>query len=425
MSEGEQDTDPAGEAYVPACPALDAQVRRVHWLAREGRIDAQTAERHLNAHLGAACVPPGAVPRGRLRYLVMPLTDAPQFGNLPDLWPFLHQALSAPEFKAHQGLPAVILQTLPCFRRPNPSGGGDPSGQQPAPVEGAAPVLLNLVLALLLGLYPDATAKPQFRVRARVFGSVHALLTSEPEAQERFVRARLALATLALMEYLARVVPACMPAEEEFLRHVFGMGAFFDQAPLMCNEFRSGLAGLAGAPAGRPLAEADWAELDARAGEAVERAARVKRKPPAGGEPRRPADDQAPEWRTALACPAVPQGSPDDYKILAHAYALPNHGADVERFHSMIKIGLLPASLLRMQLDALAKQSGDWRCVWMRSRLHMCPSCLTRRSVSVMRHELRVDTLSGRLACSDCRCGDVLAVDLLVSLVFIVINACV
>jgi hypothetical protein len=79
---------------VPASPALDAHVRRVHWLAREGRIDAQAAERHLNAHLGAACLPPGAVPAARLHCLVMPLTDAPQFGNLPDLWPFLHQALS-------------------------------------------------------------------------------------------------------------------------------------------------------------------------------------------------------------------------------------------------------------------------------------------------------------------------------------------
>lgn len=398
---------------MPASPALDAHVRRVHWLAREGRIDAQAAERHLNAHLGAACLPPGAVPAARLHCLVMPLTDAPQFGNLPDLWPFLHQALSAPEFRAHQGLPAVILQTLPCFRRPSPSGAADPS-QPAAPVEGAAPVLLNLVLALLLGLYPDATAKPQFRVRARVFGSVHALLTRPPEAQERFVRARLALATLALMEYLARVVPACMPAEEEFLRRVFGMGPFFDQAPLMCNEFRSGLACLAGAPGHRALSDADWAELDARAAETVERAARVKRKPPGPVEARRGADDPAPEWRTALACPAVPLGSPDDYKILAHAYGLPNHGADVERFHSMIRMGRLPASLLRLQLDALARQSGDWRCVWMRSRLHMCPSCLTRRSVSVMRHELRVDTLSGRLTCSDCRCSDVLAVDLLV-----------
>lgn len=400
---------------MPACAALDAHVRRVHWLAREGRIDAQTAERHLNAHLAAACLPPGAVPGARLRCLVMPLTDAPQFGNLPDLWPFLHQALSAPEFRAHQGLPAVILQTLPCFRRPSPSGATDPA-QPAAPVEGAAPVLLNLVLALLLGLYPDATAKPQFRVRARVFGSVHALLTRPPEAQERFVRARLALATLALMEYLARVAPACMPAEEEFLRRVFGMGPFFDQAPLLCNEFRTGLACLSGGPGHRPLSEADWAELDARAAEAVERAARVKRKPPGPVEQRRAADEPAPEWRTALACPAVPLGSPDDYKILAHAYGLPNHGADVERFHSMIRIGPLPASLRRLQLDALARQGGDWRCVWMRSRLHMCPACLTRRSVSVMRHELRVDTLSGRLTCSDCRCSDVLAVDLLVRL---------
>ena len=405
-------------AYVPACAALDAHVRRVHWLARQGRIDAQTAERHLNAHLAAACLPPEAYPPARLRCLVMPLTDAPQFGNLPDLWPFLHQGLATPDFKAQPGLPGVILQTLPCFRRPAPGPGADPAPQPAAPPtpDGLAPVLVNLVLALLLGLYPDATAKPQFRVRARVFGSLHAVLTRAPEAQEQFVRDRAALATLALMEYLARVLPACMPAEEEFLRQTFGMGPFFEQAPLLCSEFRSGLAGLAGEPGWRALSEAEWAELDARAAEAVERAARVKRKPPRPCEPRRPADEGAPEWRTALACPAVPSGSQDDYKILAHAYGLPNHGADVERFHALIQIGALPSGLLQLQREALARQSGDWRCVWMRSRLHICPSCLSRRSVSVLRHEMRVDTLSGRLTCSECRCPEVLAVDLLVSL---------
>jgi hypothetical protein len=400
---------------VPACPALDAHVRRVHWLAREGRIDTQTAERHLNAHLAAACAPLDAARGPAPRWLVMPLTDAPQFGNLPDLWPFVHQALSSLEFKAQTGLPGLILQTLPCFRRPAPTGGAAEPAPAPALSEGLAPVLVNLVLALLLGLYPDATAKPQFRVRARVFGSLHAVLTSPPEAQERFVRTRLALVTLALMEYLARVLPACMPAEEEFLRHTFGMAPFFEQAPLLCSEFRSGAAGLDSAPPWRPLTEPEWAALDARAGEAVERAARVKRKPARPCEPRRPTDEAAPEWRTALACPVVPSGSQDDYRILAHAYRLANHGADVERFHALIQIGVLPSSLRRLQEEALRAQSGDWRCVWMRAKLHMCPACLARRSVSVLRHELRVDTLSGLLTCSDCRCPEVLAVDLLAS----------
>jgi hypothetical protein len=414
VSEGERVTDPDREAYVPACPALDADVRRVHWLAREGRIDAQTAERHLNAHLGAACVPPEAAPaRGRLRWLVMPLTDAPQFGNLPDLWRFVHQALSAPEFKAQPGLAGLILQTLPCFRRPTPSCGPEPTAPAQVP-EGLAPVLINLVLALLLGLYPDATSQPQFRVRARVFGTLHAALTCAPEAQERFVRARAAVVTLALMEYLAHVLPALMPAEEEFLRATFGMGPFFDQVPLMCSEFRSALAALDGEPGWRPLSDAEWAGLSERAAEAVERAARVKRKPPRQCEPRRPTEEPAPEWRTALACPAVPSGSQDDYKILAHAYALPKQGADVKRFHSLIQIGLLPGNLLRMQREALARQSSDWRCVWMRARLHMCPACLSRRSAPVLQHELRVDTLSGRLGCSDCPCTEIIAVDLLV-----------
>ena len=286
--------------------------------------------------------------------------------------------------------------------------------------QGNAPVLINLLLGLLLGLYPDATGKPQFGVRARVFRSLHAALTERPEAQERFVRARFTLISLALMEYLARVMPACMPAEEEFLRQNFGMGPFFEQAPLLCNEFRSGLAGLAGArpdPEWAPLSPEEWAQLDARADETVERTARVKRKAQKPVEARRPADEAAPDWRAALDCPVVPAGSRDDYKILAHAFRLPRLGADAERVHSMVRIGRLPSNLQRLQEEALARQAPDWRCVWLRSRLHACPACLTRKGGLAPRHEFRVDTLTGGLVCSEkngCRCPDVLAIDLLV-----------
>jgi len=413
VSEGEQAADPnpaLTEAYVPACTALDATVRRIHRLARAGRIDTQTAERHLNAHLAAACARPGDVCRPA--WLVMPLADAPQFGNLPDLWPALHQALAAPDSKDQQGLSAVLLQTLPCFRRTSPAG--EQGGESVLAAEGLAPVLLNLMLALLLGLYPDATAKPQFRVRSRIFGTLHAVLTSESSAQEGFIQRHMAVATLALLEYVARVVPACMPAEETFLRQTFGMALFFEHTPLLCSEFRSGLTELANQPGACALTEADWRELDVRASEAVERASRVKRRPQPAGELRRSQDDANPDWRTALACPAVPSGSADDYKILAHAYALPNHGSDVERFHSLIQIEVLPAKILQLQQAALRQGGTDRRCAWMRARQYICPACLARRSVSVLRHELRVDTLNGGLVCSDCRCTDVLAVNLLV-----------
>lgn len=443
-SDHDSNSNATQETYVPGCATLDAHVRRIHQLAREGVIDAQTAERHLNAHLAAAgWIGPAQAPAPH--WLVMPLADAPQFGNLPDLWPFVHRALACPDFRLEQGLQGLILQTLPCFRRPTASAAPAPTGTgrhgkarparaeqaedepagAPAPPDldllgqGNAPVLINLLLALLLGLYPDAAGKPQFGARARIFRSLHAALTGPPEAQELFVRARLTLVSLALMEYLARVMPACMPAEEEFLRQAFGMGPFFEQAPLLCNEFRSGLTGLTGASAAGgwdPLSAEEWAALDARAGETVERTARVKRRAQRPGEARRPADEAAPDWRAALDCPVVPGGSRDDYKILAHAFGLPRQGADAERVHSMIRVGRLPSNLRRLQEQALALQARDWRCAWLRSRLHVCPACLTRRGALRVKNEFRVDTLTGGLVCSakGCRCADILTIDLLV-----------
>ena len=358
VSEGDPEKDPT--RYIPASHALSAHVGRVHRLAREGQVDALTAERHLNAHLGAACCPPDwPGPHFRMEWLVMPLTDAPQFGNLPDLWPAVHRALTGPEFRIDQGLPALILQTLPCFRRPSPvpiaASSTGSSGNTP-PWHGAGPVLINLVLGLLLGLYPDATGKPQFAVRARVFGSIRAVLTSDQEAQDQFVSARMALVSLAMTEYLARVLPECMPAEEEFLRETLGMGQYFEQGALLCNEFRSGLASLDHEPGWRPLAAREWDQLDSRAAETVERMTRVKRKPIRHCELRNHTEDSGLDWRPAMVCPVVPAGSLDDYKILAHSFSLPKHGADVERFHSLIFLGRLPSNLLRMQIASLMSQ---------------------------------------------------------------------
>ena len=62
---------------------LNAEVAQLHAWAREGAIDQETAEMHLNSFLGA-----------KTRMLVMPVLDAPQFGNLPDLWVFVSRALT-------------------------------------------------------------------------------------------------------------------------------------------------------------------------------------------------------------------------------------------------------------------------------------------------------------------------------------------
>ena len=209
VSEGEPEEGPQPGALVPGCAKMDAHVARIHWLAREGRIDEATAERHLNAHLAAAAV------RERHALFVMPISDAPQFGNLPDLWRFVSVALSEAQ---SDPLSAAIRQSLPCFRKP------EVSAEPPA---SAAPVLVNLVLGLMLGLYPTSTSKPQFGLRVRVFVSLSGELTKD--AGLAFATAYPSLVALALLEYLSRVVPMLFPAEEEFLLETFGLAQFFEQ----------------------------------------------------------------------------------------------------------------------------------------------------------------------------------------------------
>lgn len=206
--EGDLEEDPR-VVYVPASARLDAHVRWIHAGAREGRIDEATAERHLNAHLAAAAK------AERPELYVMPTSDAPQFGNLPDLWRFVSCALS----ETHPcPLSAAIRQAFPCFRKPETSV---------EPPRGSAAVLVNLVLGTMLALYPSATSKPQFGLRVRVFASVSMELTRD--GGEAFAAAHPALVSLALLEYLARVIPALYPAEEAFLRESFGLSHFFEQ----------------------------------------------------------------------------------------------------------------------------------------------------------------------------------------------------
>lgn len=61
----------------------------IHSWARKGTIDQDTAERHLNAYLACAAWPEFE----KKEWLVMPITDSPQFGNLPDLCGVIHRVL--------------------------------------------------------------------------------------------------------------------------------------------------------------------------------------------------------------------------------------------------------------------------------------------------------------------------------------------
>ena len=179
VSEGDSSDPPPINSANPIFSTHDGmnrEIARLHALGRSGALD---AEPHLNAFLAAARV-------GDPRYR-MPLADAPQFGNLPDLWRFVHSAIIGSN---GTGLELLIRQALPCFKRPE---------AQLPPLESAGPVAISLILGLLLGLYPDATCRPQFAEKINIFARAHVELVA-PDGGTAFVAAHPALVTLAMVE---------------------------------------------------------------------------------------------------------------------------------------------------------------------------------------------------------------------------------
>ena len=144
VSEGDSPDPPPINSANPIFSTHDGmnrEIARLHALGRSGALD---AEPHLNAFLAAARA-------GDPRYR-MPLADAPQFGNLPDLWRFVHSAIVG---SSVNGLELLIRQALPCFKRPE---------AQLPPLESAGPVAISLILGLLA---PVRRENQHFRAGAR------------------------------------------------------------------------------------------------------------------------------------------------------------------------------------------------------------------------------------------------------------------
>ena len=192
----------------------------------------------------------------------------------------------------------MIRQAMPCFRRPvhvSSEGLG-------------ASIILNIVLALLLGLYSDANRKPSFTTRATWFTKVHALLTSDDTKRQSFISNHPHIIHLALLEYCIRVIHLYMPVEEMFLTERFGMGHYFEHSTLWGDEFRASI-----------TPRTNWDSLNTFAGSLMERGARVKGKPIRSHRSGK-LDRNSLFTPLALELPVIPNGSAEDYAILVAAY---------------------------------------------------------------------------------------------------------
>jgi hypothetical protein len=283
---------------------LAHEIQALHDLARSGEVPTDVAERQLNSYLLA-------VGRGQAR-LVMHIADAPHHSLLPDLGYVVHRILAQNPLQG--SLSGALQQCLPVLRHTSRS----------VTYEDSQAVLLNLLLALLLGLYPGGgVKKPRFEARAVLFTRLHSLLTGTPEEQTAFCQANAATIQLACMEYVTRVLPAVAPSQTAFVHERDASSiVYFRRVPAMCDEFRQSL---------DSPDPPSWAEILAMAVTAIERLARLKKT--SGSQSARespsttavvsvhgrPQDELAAYWRVPylLGCPSL-----DEFRVLGQGLGL-------------------------------------------------------------------------------------------------------
>ena len=256
LSEGAKQTQIKSDAkhglYCPEDPVLDSKISDLHEIARSGAYY-HCIQTHMDCYLAAAAFAkenPGRLDVARM--MVCNHTISPQEGNLPDLCPLIRSMMegSVDRFGGSHAM-HCLYQALPCIRKPV---------KKQAKIDRDYQISLNLVLALLLGLYPSSLKFPQFGVRVSIFRRIHYLFTLGTGA--RFCETFSHVITLACMEYESQVLFAYMPVEYEILHKEQGMAGFLQTCSMACDAFR--LEALV-------TGEEPWAAIDSACAHAVDK----------------------------------------------------------------------------------------------------------------------------------------------------------
>lgn len=274
---------PPGEMQFCSDPKIQARLEYLHSLARKGDVD--EVQQHIDSHLAAVGYLRENPSHGRFaRMMIVSHIDAPQWGTLPDIGFIIRAVLSGgvmrdpvkacgggktlkgkvaweasgrlaapaavPEARSFlESVPTVpqtpccsrvdednysvqmLFQALPCVRRAHSKRGcGGSIGQEAG---------INILMGMLLGLYPHAVKFPPFSARVEIYMAIHRLLTHGTGVE--FCKGHPMLMTLAYMEYCAYVIPEFMPAEYEILKVEPGMAGYFTACPLACDVLRQEL----------------------------------------------------------------------------------------------------------------------------------------------------------------------------------------
>ena len=375
--------------FVPS-PLINARVAALH-----ARLPFDPhAQIKIDAHLLCAAVLGGCPARGQdsLLFVLLP-EDAPQLATLPDLGPTIRSCLIARRWAASY-LAHLLHASLPCPK---------PSAAPVAPDSASAPVVLNLVLATLLGLYPQSVKRPPFPVRVALFRRVHAALSLDPAPQAALLARIQPLALLSLAEYICHVLPAYMPAEHAAICAAFPVDHFFAAAAPLFDLFRQDHIDSGAEP---------WDALADAAQELHDRIARIHRAKCRWTQaPRRPSPAHMPMpnaqahalLSAALDAPRLLRyPCTDDPAVRRAEYALLLNSpslADVALLHSLVTVHPLPPNITRLQeaaLDALGQRCQ--RRARVRRTLYLCLLCEHRGRKA----KPRLCSRTFRIVCQTC-----------------------
>lgn len=213
--------------FIPNDTALNHTVAELH--ARLS--DTEHAQVFIDAHLQCVFVNDP----NPSRFVMLP-DDVPQLATLPDLGPVIRKCIVHNTW--NENFISYILHD--CI----PSSRTTPVADTKIDVASVC-VLLNVLLATLLGLYPTSTKAPPFPMRAVFFRRIHALLTSPHDAIVAFATENRSLLVIALTEYVWSTLPVYFPVETETIQETTKQTpAFFTSAGQHFDAFRQASAQL-------------------------------------------------------------------------------------------------------------------------------------------------------------------------------------
>jgi len=171
---------------------------------------------------------------------------------------------------------------------------------------------------------------------------------------------------------------------------------------VLCDEFRS----LNGDEA--------WDQIEALASAITEKSPRIRNKL-AQAEKTHTERLSEKDLMRALQCPYLLSPTKDDNLMLAHSFGI--RASVLSKVHSLVRVHDLPSCVAEVQRASLRENVNNPMAAWMRSRLYCCMSCLAQKAV--LEKDFKADILSSRLVCEKCRSANVICVDLLGRVAFI------